>query len=225
MSQPHDESDPTDPSDGDENCTPGQEATKLEQWRTYVQTTLNVSNRRLKNNRFYQTLFTATVSGVGIGVTLGVVTPVILLVVGLVGVVLSLLWMAHIISYKQLNRGKYTVLEDMAEDLPYSPFKEEWNVLDRGWNPETYVTHTSVEIWWPRVTLWVFGMLATYGGVAKVWAHDPAVVATVSWSVLMFIYGVAAFLGWKPFEIIAPYWKQRANGGGENKRDNGEDEE
>jgi len=184
--------------------------TALEQWRFYGQTTLNVSNRRLKNNRFYQRLLGATLAGVGIGATLGVVGAVLLLVVGIVGVAVSLLWMAHIISYKQLNSGKYTVMSQIADDLPHEPFQEEWNNLDRGRDPSTYVTHTSVEIWWPRVSLWVFGMMALYGGTVKASSPDLAFWVALVWSLLILAYAVAAFRGWKPFELIAPLWKQRS---------------
>jgi len=84
-----------------------------------------VSNRRLKNNRFYQKLVLGTFAGVGAGVKLGVVTSIVLLLVGIVGVALSILWMAHIISYKQLNSGKYRVLSEIAkEDLPWNHFKK-----------------------------------------------------------------------------------------------------
>lgn len=51
-------------SGDNDDCRPdeadGEEAVNqnpaLEQWKFYGQTTLDVSNRRLKNNRFYQKL-------------------------------------------------------------------------------------------------------------------------------------------------------------------------
>lgn len=183
----------------------------LEQWKFYGQTTLDVSNRRLKNNRFYQKLVLGTFAGVGIGVKLGVVTSIVLLLVGIVGVALSILWMAHIISYKQLNSGKYRVLSEIAEeDLPMKPFQEEWSQLKRGRDPEEYITHTSVEIWWPRVTLWVFGLMIIAGGLQKFNAIDLLTPLSIIWSGVMAVYGLAAFRGrWTPFDSIAPYWKQR----------------
>lgn len=179
----------------------------LEQWKFYGQTTLNVSNRRLKNNRFYQRLLGATVAGVGVAAKLNAVGPRAFIVIGVVGVLLSLLWMAHIISYKQLNSGKYEVMNDIAEDLPNEPFAREWEILDRGRDPKTYVTHTSVEIWWPRVSLWVFGSMALYGASQLL---SPALTGEVlaGWCVLTLIYWGAAFRGYKPFNLIAPFWNQ-----------------
>lgn len=183
----------------------------LEQWKTYVQTTLNVSNRRLQNNRFYQRIIGVTVAGVGIAAKLGVIGAFAFLVVGAIGVAVSLLWMIHVISYKQLNSGKYTVLHEMEADLPHDPFAREWDVLDRGQDPTTYVTHTSVEIWWPRVSLWVFGGMALYGIVGTLQWTDWTLGVLAGWTMLMLGYWAAAFRGWKPFMWIAPYWQQRSD--------------
>lgn len=186
----------------------GQEP-EVDLWQTYVETTLNVSNRRLKNNRFYQSILGGTVAGVGIAAELGFAGAVAFMVVGVVGSVVSLLWMVHVISYQQLNSGKYVVLHQLESELPYDPFTREWNILDRGRNPETYVTHTSVEIWWPRVSIWVFGGLALYGVGIQFQLSEWVVYLLTGWTVVMVGYWLAAFRGWRPFELIAPHWKQR----------------
>lgn len=198
----------------DQTTAPADQATPnptLEQWKTYVQTTLNVSNRRLKNNRFYQRLLGVTVAGVGVAAKLGVIGAFAFLVVGAIGVAVSLLWMVHVISYKQLNSGKYTVLHEIEAELPHNPFAQEWDVLDQGRDPTTYVTHTSVEIWWPRVSLWVFGGMALYGIVGTLQRTDWTLGVLAGWTMLILAYWIAAFRGWKPFTRLAPYWKQRSD--------------
>ncbi|MEF8850946.1 MAG: hypothetical protein V5A28_00795 [Haloarculaceae archaeon] len=35
-----------------------------------------------------------------------------------------------IVSYKQLNKGKYEVISEMEDELPAEPFDREWVVLD-----------------------------------------------------------------------------------------------
>lgn len=50
-----------------------------------------------------------------------------------------------IVSYKQLNKGKYEVISEMEDELPAEPFDREWVVLDEGENWRTYITHTRVE--------------------------------------------------------------------------------
>lgn len=194
---------------GVSNPEGGQGNPTLEQWKHYEQTARDVSNRRLKNNRFYQRLLGATVAGVGIAAKFDAIGPFVYLVVGAVGVAVSLLWMMHVVSYKQLNSGKYQVLQDLEEQLQNQPFADEWKKLDRGRDPTTFVTHTSVEIWWPRVALWVFGGMALYGSVLKLQAGDLTDPVLFAWSVLTLFYWGAAFRGWKPFETLGKAWKQR----------------
>lgn len=182
--------------------------TVLELWKQYEQTARDVSNRRLKNNRFYQRLLGATVAGVGVAAKFNAIGPFVYLVVGLIGVAISLLWMMHIVSYKQLNSGKYEVLHDLESELPYQPFSEEWKKLNEGRDPTTFITHTSVEIWWPRVALWVFGGMVLYGSIQKLQAGEYAPWLLGIWTGLTLIYWGAAFRGRKPFETIGKTWKQ-----------------
>lgn len=161
----------SDSSENSPGSEPGENASSddtvnvtLEQWKLYTQTTRDVSNRRLKTNRYYKGLVVVTVGGVGIAARFNAVGPFIYLVVGVVGVAVSLLRMLHVVSYQQLNSGKYQVLHDLEAELPHQPFTDEWDLLKHGRDPTTYIPHTSVEIWWPRVALWVFGGMALYGG-------------------------------------------------------------
>ncbi|ELZ91152.1 RipA family octameric membrane protein [Haloferax sulfurifontis] len=181
----------------------------LEQWKHYEQTTRDVSNRRLKNNRFYQRLLGATVAGVGVASKFNAIGPLVYILVGVIGVAISLLWMLHIISYKQLNGGKYQILHELESELPNQPFSDEWTELKSGTDPQTYVTHTSVEIWWPRVTLWVFGAMSIYGCDQIQDAANFPWVSIILWTGVTIIYWIIAFRGYKPFNLIAPFWTQR----------------
>lgn len=160
---------------------------ELDQWKFYAQTTLNTSNRRLKNNRFYVRLLLGLLAAVGAGQKLGLINPVGVLFAGVVGFPMCVLWYFHILSYKQLNSGKYQVLKEMADDLPYSPYDKEWEILDEGDNPDTYITHTSVEVWWPRVLGYPFAMMVLYGGTKTLDISsafmNSAIILTLLWSV------------------------------------------
>lgn len=190
--------------------SPGPNAS-LEQWKFYSRSSLDVSKRRQKTNRFYQKVVLGTFAGVGAGLKLGVVSSVILFTVGLVGIVFSILWIAHILSFKRLNEGKYEVMEAIAKDggLPFAPFNREWDILDEGDNPKKYIPHTIVEIWWPRVTLAVFGGIAIAGCLTWQSKGDWLSLAIVVWIVLTAVYWGLALRGkWTPFDSIAPHWKQ-----------------
>ena len=140
--------------------------TALEQWKIYSQSTQQVSNRRLKNNRFYLRLLIALLGVAGIGGKLGFITPVGILFIGAIGLPFCVLWTFHILSYKQLNSGKYRVLWQVAEQLPYDPFQMEWDHLKEGEEPDVYIKHTTVEVWWPRVFGFFYAILVIFGALS-----------------------------------------------------------
>lgn len=214
-----DQTDEVNKEDVLETLTPNPD---LDQWKFYAQTTLNTSNRRLKNNRFYVRLLIGLLAAVGAGQKLGLVSPVGVLLAGAVGFPMCILWYFHILSYKQLNSGKYQVLKEMAENLPYAPFDKEWEILDEGENTDTYITHTSVEVWWPRVIGYPFAVMILYGittifNLAEVFL-EIAIVLTVSW----LAYFISVWIG-KPifgtlndkFDSKIPYIQSYRRGGEE----------
>jgi|GEM_PF-3189192 hypothetical protein len=192
--------------------------TVLEQWKFYAQTTLNVSNRRLKNNRFYIRLLLGLLAAIGAGTKLGFVNPVGIMFAGLIGFPMCVIWYFHILSYKQLNSGKYQVLKEIASDLPYAPHEKEWDVLGNGENPGTYIKHTSVEVWWPRVLGLPFTIMAIYGGLktlALMKYYELAIILTL---IVWAIYYISIMLG-KPlfgtinnmFDSKIPYINENSN--------------
>jgi hypothetical protein len=176
----------------------------LEQWKFYGKTTRDVSNRRLKNNRFYLRLLIGLLGIAGIGTKLDLIDSVGILAIGVVGFPFCLFWLMHILSYKQLNSGKYRVLWKMAEDLPYAPFETEWDQLESGENWSTYIPHTMVEAWWPRVLGLIYFYLIIYGTLSF---HDSLDLywwavgtATLLWA------GYAMWVLWKGGPLKS-YWK------------------
>lgn len=117
----------------------------IDQYTAYVNTTLDVSNRRMRNNRFYVLLLSGTLAVVSVLADTQIIEEAGLLLAGFLGFALCTLWYLSIVSYKQLNSGKYDVIQAMEEDLPAEPFADEWDILDGGENWRTYITHTRVE--------------------------------------------------------------------------------
>jgi len=175
----------------------------LEQWKFYGQSTHQVSNRRLKNNRFYLRLLIALLGVAGIGSKLGFITPVGILFIGVIGLPFCVLWTFHILSYKQLNSGKYRVLWQIAEDLPYDPFQMEWERLKQGNKPDVYIKHTTIEVWWPRVFGFFYAVLSLYGGLSLL-----GELHYYWWGVgiLTFIWAVYAILVLKGQSPTQKYW-------------------
>lgn len=120
----------------------------LEQYKFYAGTSSEVSNRRLKTNRFYVSLLSGILVAFPFVLDLDNLTPfrlVVMLTIGFVGVVIAVVWFFNIWSYKQLNSGKYEVIHDMEEELPYACFTREWEILGEGRHFQKYVTHWKVE--------------------------------------------------------------------------------
>jgi hypothetical protein len=148
-------------TDEDNSSTDGQ-TELIEQYTTYVNTTLNVSNRRMRNNRFYVLLLSGTLAVLSVLTETQIIEEVGLLLAGLLGLALCSLWYLSIVSYKQLNSGKYEVLTTIEEDLPAEPFRDEWEVLDKGENWQTYITHTRVERKIPGVLAIPYLLISIY---------------------------------------------------------------
>lgn len=150
----------------DEDDSSGADQTDLiNQYQTYVNTTLNVSNRRMRNNRFYVLLLSGTLAVLSVLADTQIIEEVGLLIAGVLGLALCILWYLSIVSYKQLNSGKYEVLTSMEKDLPAEPFDDEWEILDEGQNWRTYITHTRVERKIPFVLAVPYFIISVYATI------------------------------------------------------------
>ncbi|GAB7093432.1 hypothetical protein JCM30237_05840 [Halolamina litorea] len=181
----------------------------LEQWKFYGQSTQQVSNRRLKNNRFYLRLLIALLGLAGIGSKLDFITPIGIFFIGAIGLPFCVLWVFHILSYKQLNSGKYRVLREIAEDLPYDPFRMEWDRLKQGSEAEVYIKHTTVEVWWPRVFGFFYAVLILYGGLSLIGGLNLYWPAVIALSLLWSGYAVLVIKGKSPTQ---KYWDYTGEG-------------
>lgn len=179
------------------------ETTVLEQWKFYGQSTQQVSNRRLKNNRFYLRLLIALLGVAGIGNTLNLVAPVGVFIIGMIGLSFSVLWAFHILSYKQLNSGKYRVLWSLAEELPYDPFRIEWERLKEGTEPDVYIKHTTVEVWWPRVFGAFYAIAALWGGLQTIDAGNHFLWLSAVIVLVWVVYALVVLFVKPPMKV---YW-------------------
>ena len=88
--------------------------------------------------------------------------------------ILCYAWSQMILSFRQLNRGKFDIINALEDKLPARTFTAEWEALGRGEDPSKYKPFTKTEIWLPRVMgglelvvlvfgigLWVFGLQST----------------------------------------------------------------
>lgn len=174
----------------------------LEQWKVYSNSAHNVSERRLKNNRFYLRLLVALLGIASIGTELEVLTPAIVLFIGIIGIPFCVIWGFHILSYKQLNSGKYRVMWTIAEQLPFDPFKMEWERLHEGKKASVYIPHTTVEVWWPRIFGLFYAVVALWGFLEVTENGDLFIKGTFILATIWIIYGLLVIFRKSPVQ----YW-------------------
>lgn len=108
----------------------------LEQYKLYVEMADRVSQRRDQANRFYVT-FVSAIAGLlmvlaRFGTLVNDIWPVVFLISGLLGMVLSFIWFLNIKSYRTLNTAKFQVINDLERQLPYPGYAKEWDLVTSG---------------------------------------------------------------------------------------------
>jgi hypothetical protein len=126
----------------------------LEIYKLYLGMADKISERRQSANSFFLTVNTAIVALVSY-VQLGQTAKtgsIFYFVISLAGMIICYMWYRLVLSYKQINSGKFKVVHLIEENLPLAPYDAEWDVLGRGKDPKKYLPFTHIEMYVP----WVF---------------------------------------------------------------------
>lgn len=117
----------------------------FEQYKLYVEMADRISARRMLANTFYLgistalvTIFTAIASYFDIQKT-WIIFPLVFVLL------FCYIWWRTIVSYGQLNAGKYKVIIEIEALLPIQMYEKEWNILEKGKNPRVYKPLTKIE--------------------------------------------------------------------------------
>ena len=132
----------------------------LEIYKLYVEMADRISMRRQAANSFFLTINSAIVALVGYVNAIAMSeksASYFYILVAVAGMLLSYLWYRLVLSYKQLNSGKFKVIHAIETKLPIRPYDAEWDALGRGKDPSLYKPFTHIEIMVP----WVFFFLHT----------------------------------------------------------------
>ena len=124
----------------------------LEQYKLYITSAENISNRRQTANAFFVTVNTVLVSLVGYLDFGSDKSSSIYWLISVAGIAISYMWYRLIRSYKDLNSAKFKVIHEIEKNLPISPYDAEWEAVDRGKDSKLYLPFTHIEIYIP----WVF---------------------------------------------------------------------
>jgi Flp pilus assembly protein TadB len=95
----------------------------LEQYKLYVEMADRISARRAQSNRFYISLLSALLALLSILINRTLWSSIqnaIFLAVAILGLALCFLWYVNINSYRQLNSGKFKVIQELEQHLPFN---------------------------------------------------------------------------------------------------------
>jgi len=95
----------------------------LEQYKLYVNTSTDISSKRLESNKFHLTL-NSVIFGLTSYLTI-LDDKLVILLLSIVGTLISLIWLRNILAYKELNSAKFKVIHQLENYLPASLFKIE----------------------------------------------------------------------------------------------------
>ena len=129
----------------------------FEQYKFYIEGVEKTNDRRINSNDYF------IVINIFFICFLGFVSKKFeligshscMMILCAVGILICIIWISLISSYKQLLVGKYKVVHEMEENLPLFLFKYEWQVLGEGKNIKKYLPFTIVESFIP----WAFELI------------------------------------------------------------------
>lgn len=135
----------------------------LEIYKMYVEKADAISSRRESANTFFLSVNTVLIGLIGY---LDKSHECTKLAIGVAGILLCYFWYRLLLSYKHLNSAKFQVIREIEKKLPLSPYDAEWEFLGRGKNSDLYKPFTHIEIWVPRIFLFLhlLAILTTYWG-------------------------------------------------------------
>ena len=127
----------------------------LEQYKLYVEMADRISSRRSNANTFFLSVNTLLVTAIGVLSKLesGFETLNLwwVLTTSFAGILFCWTWLSIINSYRQLNTGKFKVINTIEQKLPLAMYKAEWSYLKPERGISRYKQLTVVEILVPKI--------------------------------------------------------------------------
>jgi hypothetical protein len=124
----------------------------LDLYKLSVEMADRVSARRGAANNFFLTVQTALVTVLGALDEESWVAPA-------AGIVLSVAWWRLLLSYRDLNRAKFTAIDHLERQLPARPLADEWAALHpAGDTPSRLRRYTELGAI-ERLVPWIFAAL------------------------------------------------------------------
>ncbi len=138
----------------------------LEIYKLHADLADRVSQRRGEMHRLYVSLHAGLIVLGAALIRFGfgdVPQDIALLMIACLGALFSISWTFAIIPYRQLNKEKFRVLQELEAKLPFQFFTKEWDAKGIGKKSNRYWKMTLVETWsLPSIFLLVYIALAVH---------------------------------------------------------------
>jgi hypothetical protein len=135
----------------------------LEQYKLYVEMTDRVSKRRIEASKLYISLLTGLLGLLSIVVSIPTeFQKHVVVVISILGMLLCLVWIINIRSYRELNSLKFKVIHEMEQKLPFPCYEREWEILQQESDKRSYLRLTRIEQYIPLVLLIPYIILFVY---------------------------------------------------------------
>lgn len=138
----------------------------LEQYKTFLETSERLVERRQTVNNFYLSANTAlcTIMAAAISALDGVTEKLLVcFFLSITGIILSISWRSILDAYGILNSSKMKVISIIERNLPLSLYDTEWAVMSDKLNSKRYVSFTDSEKKTPLIFVVVYIMVCLIG--------------------------------------------------------------
>jgi hypothetical protein len=137
-------------------------------YNQYIDMADRISSRRQSANSFFLTINTAIVSFIS-SVRFIISTPkqsTIYLPIAIAGIILCYSWYRLLVSYKELNSAKFSLICQMEKELPLKPYDTEWQKLREGKKSKRHMPFSKIEtiVPWVFLLLHVFFFIYSFAG-------------------------------------------------------------
>jgi hypothetical protein len=139
-------------------------ALALEQYKLMLSTTESLESRRQTLHNFFMSINSLFLAAIGLlaqesldnsAVAIGVI------VLSAAGAVLSVSWLAQLVSYGAVSSSKWAVINELEACLPSRPFDAEWRELQK----RRYTSFTDNERVVPRAFAALYGIAFVAGAL------------------------------------------------------------
>jgi hypothetical protein len=147
----------------------------LDLYKMIVASSETLVGRRQGANTFFLSINGFLLTAIGLFISLSGqarLQAVGALVLGVTGALIAWVWRTLLISFGQLNTGKFRVISEMEKRLAAAIYSAEWEALEHAKNKKVYRTFTSREVMIPQALGVIYLMVMVISVVVALgWWH------------------------------------------------------